>query len=91
LRLESYQLATYEKAVRDRLNKLKGTEFETSFLRVNEQNQVESSRSLRLVRNDLTDTEVRGLINETLPRMTAERILPSDKARARAEEGDLGE
>jgi predicted outer membrane protein len=91
IRLESYQLATYEKAVRDRLNRLKGTEFETAYLRVNEQNHEEASRSLRLVRNDLTDTELRGLINESLPRMSAERMLPSNKARARAEEGDLGE
>ena len=89
--LKAYQLATYEKAVRDRLNKLNGSEFETSFLRVNEQNSFEGARSLRLVRNDINDTEVRGLINESLPRMTAHRMLPSDKARARAEEGDLGE
>jgi predicted outer membrane protein len=89
--LESFQLATYEKTVRDRLNKLSGTEFETAFLRVNEQTGEEADRSLRLVRNELTDTEVRGLINESLPRMAAHRILPSDKARARAEEGDLGE
>lgn len=89
--LKSFELATYEKAVRDRLNKLNGTEFETAFLRVNEQSQEESVRSLRLVRNELTDTEARGLINETIPRMTANRMLPSDKARARAEEGDLGE
>ncbi|MGZ3669808.1 MAG: DUF4142 domain-containing protein [Bdellovibrionota bacterium] len=91
--LESFQLATYEKAVRDRLAKLKGMEFETAFLRVNERGHEEAARSLRMVRNDLTDTEVRGLINESIPRMMAHMSLSNDvnRARARAEEGDLGE
>jgi len=91
--LNSFQLATFEKAVRDRLSKLNGTEFEQAFLRVNERGHEEAARSLRMVRNDLSDTETRNLINEALPRMTAHMNIPSteNRAKARVEEGDIGE
>ena len=91
--LEGFQLATFEKAVRSRLGKLSGSDFETAFLRVNERGHSEAARSLRMVRNDLTDTEVRGLINESLPRMAAHMSMPSgtNKSRASFEGGDFGE
>lgn len=91
--LKGFQLATYERAVRDRLSKLGGTEFETAFLRVNERGHEEAARALRMVRNDLNDTEARNLINEALPRMMAHMLTPAqqNRARARAEEGDIGE
>ncbi len=92
--LEGFQLATFEKAVRDRLSKLNdGSDFEAAFLRVNERGHEEAARSLRMVRNGLSDSETRNLINEALPQMAAHMTMPSDqnKARARANEGDLGE
>jgi predicted outer membrane protein len=90
--LERFQLSTWEKAVRDRLGKLSGLEFEHAFLRVDEREHEESTRMLRMVRNDLSDTETRNLINETIPKMTAHMNMPPEnKARARVEEGEIGE
>jgi predicted outer membrane protein len=92
--LKSYQPATYEVALRDRLESLpEGREFETAFLRVNERGHDEAARDLRMVRNNLRDSEVRDLINQALPQMAAHTHLPnqSPKARASSEGGDLGE
>lgn len=92
INLESFQLATYEQAVKDRLDNLNGAEFETAFLRVMERGHDEAAAALRTVRNDLSDTEVRGLINEALPQMAAHRTtVLKNKARASVEDGDLGE
>ncbi len=92
INLESFQLSTYEQAIRDRLDNLSGAPFESAFLRVMERGHEEASTQLRMVRNDLADTEVRGLINEALPQIAAHKHNAStNKARASVDEGDLGE
>ncbi len=89
--LESFQLNTYEKVVRSRLNKLKAAEFETAFLRVIDRNHDMAMADLRLMRDGVTDTRVISLIDEATPIMSAHKESNVLKGRASMDEGDLGE
>ncbi len=92
IHLDGFQLATYERTVKNRMGKLNSPEFETAFLRVIERTHDETANELLLVRNGLNDTEVLALINEELPLMAAHMSLPEqvDKRRAGFEEENLG-
>lgn len=91
VKLESFQLATYELVVKDRLESLAAPEFETAFLRVIDRNHDMAASDLRMIRDDVADEEVVTLVEEELPAIHAHKAASQIKARASTDEGDFGE
>ena len=92
IKLEPFRLAEPEQVVLSRLKSLQGNDFEIAYLRVTDRGHAEAEHMLRVVRSDVSDTQARELINETIPVLNAhvdmERV---NRARAHAEEEDLGD
>lgn len=91
VKLERYELNTFEKVVKNRLNRLSGQDFETAFLRVTDRNHDMAAADLRLMRNDISDERVSMLIDESLPVIEAHKASGHYNGRAMMDEGDLGE
>ena len=89
--LERFELNTYEKVVKNRLNRLTAPDFETAFLRVTDRNHDMAEADLRLIRDDVNDERVTALVDESLPIIHAHKDMSVYKGRAGVEEGDLGE
>jgi predicted outer membrane protein len=90
--LEPYRLAEPEQVIMDRLKSLQGRQFELAYMRVVDRGHRDVERTLSLVRADLVDPQVRGLMYETLPTLTAHtNMYHENRARARVEEEEIGE
>lgn len=91
VRLESFQLSTYEQVVQNRLESLDGEEFETAFLRVIDRSHDMQAADLEMIRDDVNDQELSALVGEALPSMHAHQRGTDVNVRASTEEGDIGE
>ena len=91
VRLEGFQLSTYEQVVKNRLESLDGEEFETAFLRVIDRSHDMHAADLEMIRDDVADQELAAIVDEALPSMHAHQTGTNIKARASTEEGDIGE
>jgi predicted outer membrane protein len=91
VRLERYELNTYEKVVRNRLNRLSAPDFETAFLRVVDRNHDIAAANLRMIRDDLNDEQVTQVIDDALPVMYSHKENSAFDSRARIEDEELGE
>lgn len=91
VRLEGFQLSTYEQVVKNRLESLDGEEFETAFLRVIDRSHDMHAADLEMIRDDVADQELTAIVDEALPSMHAHQTGTDIKARASTEEGDIGE
>lgn len=89
--LESFQLSTYEKVVRNRLRTLSGSEFERAFLKVVEKENELSTAEVEHLRFEVMDSEVDALAAELLPAIYAHQEGSVFQGKAAAEESGIGE
>lgn len=89
--LESFELNTYEKVLRNRLRDLSAPEFETAFLRVIDRGHEVAAADLRMIRDEVNDEQLNLLIRDAIPAMQAHKQGSSFRGRAGLEDGDLGE
>ncbi|HUP56643.1 MAG TPA: DUF4142 domain-containing protein [Bdellovibrionota bacterium] len=69
--LQGYQAATHEKLGMDRIKNLSGIQFDQTFVKMMKMGHKEAGQLLKGMRADIKDSQLRTLIDATLPRIKA--------------------
>jgi putative membrane protein len=73
--LQGYQAATHEKLGMDRIKNLSGSQFDQTFVKMMKMGHKEAGQLLKDMRADIKDSQLRTLIDATLPRIKAHRQM----------------